>query len=410
MSEPRVSLSLKVESFVSGIVRFVNRYARTGWLAVWRPSSFNHRLGRSIRKKRIVPPLTFLIVGCFLFSVIIDTYAEGWIVYFNWIWLDEEISKKIQERGGDLFSLTAIVRSGLPTFLAFAVLIQTIAWLISKPRWLRPRVTATLSYAFGLHASAFAIACFLPIIGIYALNPETSDSFVSNLWQYGMAYLVLGLTIFFGLVAFLSPILLIIWAAHPREARRWNKPVWVRSIAAVPVFLLTIFLVTELGSVPARFTSALTQTPMVEYQVMGEFKLLGDGPGDVSGVASAVMFHNKTGDLAYIDASNPITGVTITGSDGSEIPLTNNPKTLVFDENRVETSILAILPGMAQLVYFEVSWELGETLGDPTSEYDDGSWWYDGVEIKLSYDPLSGADLASDMDVELTNPTVHPRP
>ncbi len=163
-------------------------------LAVFKPRTFNHRLGRSIRKKRTVPPLTFLIVGCFFFSVIIDTYAEGWIVYFNWVWLDQEISGKIQERGGDLFSLTAIVRSGLPTFLCFAVLIQLLAWALAKSKWLRPRVAATLSYAFGLHATAFAFACFLPIIGIYVLNPETSDSVVSDLWQHGIAYLVLGLT------------------------------------------------------------------------------------------------------------------------------------------------------------------------------------------------------------------------
>jgi len=97
MSEPRPSLSLKVENFVSGIIRFVNRYARTTFAAVFRPRSFSIGLARSRRLRKIVPPLTFLMVGCFFFSVIIDTYADGWIVYFNWVWLDQEISQKLNE-------------------------------------------------------------------------------------------------------------------------------------------------------------------------------------------------------------------------------------------------------------------------------------------------------------------------
>ena len=164
MSEKRESLSAKVENFVSGIVRFMNRFARTGISVVTHPKSFNIGLGRKKRAKRIVPPLTFLIVGCFFLSVIVDTYPEGWYVYFNWIWLSEEIGQRIQERGGDLFSLTALVRSGLPTFIAFVVVAQILAWLLARCRWMRPRVFATLCYAFGLHAFSFAIACFLPII------------------------------------------------------------------------------------------------------------------------------------------------------------------------------------------------------------------------------------------------------
>lgn len=406
MSEPRPSLSLKVENFVSGIVRFVNRYARTGLLAVFRPRSFNLGLGRSIRKKRIVPPLTFLIVGCFLFSIIIDTYTEGWVVYFNWIWLDQEISKKIQERGGDIFSLTAIVRSGLPTFLCFAVLVQLLAWLLAKSRWLRPRVAATLSYAFGLHAGAFAIACFLPIIGIYALNPATSDSFVSNLWQYGLSYLILGLTVFFAIVAFVSPILLLIWAAQRREARGALKLVWVRSIAAVPIFFSSIFLVTELGSVPSRFTSALTPIAKVEYQSMGDRKFFGKAPGDISMVTAVFLFHNKTDDLAYIDTSNQLATITLKKPDGTEAA-TSNTTTRIFDEKRVEQTLLPILPGKTQLVYFEVKWELLEGLGTPTDTFEN-TWSYQNLEAIVDFDPITGADLDDDMKIEHGSPTIHP--
>ncbi|MEP3332359.1 hypothetical protein [Sedimentitalea sp.] len=409
MAEQRESLSTKVENFVSGIVRFMNRFVRTGALAVTQPWSFNVGLGRLRRAKRIVPPLTFLIVGCFFFSVIIDTYPEGWFVYFNWIWLSEEIGQRIQERGGEMFSLIALVRSGLPTFLAFAVIAQILAWLLARSRWMRPRVFATLCYAFGLHAFAFAIACFLPVIGIYALNPDRSDSFVSNLWINGLSYIVLGLTMIFVLIAVVSPVLLVIWASQRREARLLFKSVGARSLAAIPIFLSSIFIATELGSLPARFTLGLTPTQHLEVQSMAGHRLLGVAPGNVSGATYSMLFHNKTDDLAYINHEDTWVDVIVTSADGSDISPEEEASVRLFDEERLEARLIPIPPGAIQLVFVEISWKLDGSLGEPTQTYsDDGSWWYDGAMLKLYYDLVDGADLEDDLVFELVGLTVHP--
>jgi|GEM_PF-6124196 len=399
---------MKVENFVFGIVRFVTLYARTTFLAVVKPWAFNVRLAQARRHRRVVPPLTFLIVGCFFFSILIDTYAEGWLIYFNWIWLDDEISQKINERGADLFSLTAIVRSGLPTFLCFAVLAQLLSILLSRSRWVRPRVSATIAYAFGLHATAFGFACFLPIVGNYALNPETSDSVVSDLWQYGIVYLVAGATIMFGTIAFISPILLIGWSAHRREARQALKPAFVRVGLAFPIFFTSIFIATEFGSIPARFTSALKPLPKVEYQAMQGPRLYGRGPGDISGATYAILFHNKTEDLAYIDTDTRLVDVTINLSNGIEIPTKDNIQTKIFDENRVAKTVLPVLPGKTQFVYFEMRWEIDGTLGIPTDTYYDGSWSYDGLNVILDFDPITGADFDGDLIYNLGSPSIHP--
>jgi len=384
VSEARPSLTLKVENFVSSVVRFLWRYISTVATLALRPRSFNNRLARDRKSRSIVPPMTFLILGCFFFSVIIDTYAEGWMVYLNWIWLDQEISQKINERGGDLFSLTAIVRSGLPTFLCFAIIAQVLAWLLTKSRFKRPVTTASITYAFGLHTSAFAFACFLPIIGIYALNPESSDSVVSNLWRYGLSYLVLGATVIFAVIAFLSPVLILIWATKVPQARKPWKPLLVRASASLPLFLITIFLATELGSIPGRFTEALKPNSKVDYQVMQQGEFQGRGPGDVSRFVTAFFFDNKTDDLAYIDASNDLITITIFRPDGTEVAFKTNPKTIIRDEQGTIRQFL----------------ELEATLGEPTEKNFDGSWSYQGFSAKIVLDPISGAELESKIEYE----------
>ncbi len=408
MSDTRpTTLSLKAENFVSGIVRFIKRYARTTFITIIRPRSFSINLPRSRRLRKIVPPLTFLIVGCFLYSVIIDTYAEGWIVYFNWIWLDQEISQKLNERGPDLFSLTAIARSGLPTFLTFLVLAQSITIILTRSRWLRPRVFSTVTYAFGLHAMAFAIACFLPIIGVNALNPNTSDSVVSSLSHYGLEYLVMAATAAFALIAFISPILLLAWSAQRREARFIFKPFATRLVASVPIFFISIFLATEFGSLPARFTDALVPTPKVKFQAMDTPELIGHGPGDLSGANFAVLLHNETEDLTYVDASSHLVSVTIIHPNGTELDIRNDPITEVFDEHRAQRTLLPILPGEAQLVFLETRWQIDGTLGTPsyTSSFD-GAHSYDGLRVVLDYSPVQGGSLVSDLTYDLGNPSV----
>lgn len=400
MSEARPSLTLKVENFVSGVIRFLRRYLSTVLRLVTQPKSFNARLARDRKRRVIVPPLTFLILGCFFFSVIIDTYADGWMVYLNWVWLDEEISRQLNDRGGDLFSLTAIVRSGLPTFLCFAILAQVLAWCLTKSRFKRPIAAASITYAFGLHTTAFAFACFFPIIGIYALNPESSGSVVSNLWEYGLAYFVLGATVVFAVIAFLSPILVLVWAAKAPEARRAWKPLWVRSTAALPVFLMAIFLSTELGSIPGRFSEALQPDPHVDYQVMQDGEFQGRGPGDVSRYVTAFFFDNKTDELAYIDASNRLISISIFRPDGTEVAFKEDPRTTIRDDEGTLREFLPIQPGEAELVHFEVVWQLDAPLGDPTETYVDGSWSYDGFTAKLVLDPISGADLDGEIVYE----------
>ncbi|MEM9062186.1 MAG: hypothetical protein AAGD13_17140 [Pseudomonadota bacterium] len=400
MSEARPSLTLKVENFVSGVIRFLRRYLGTVLRLTMQPKSFNARLARDRKRRVIVPPLTFLILGCFFFSVIVDTFADGWVVYFNWIWLDQEIGQQINDRGVDLFSLTAIVRSGLPTFLCFAILAQILAWCVTKSGFKRPNTAASITYAFGLHTTAFAFACFLPIIGVYALNPESSGSVVSNLWEYGLAYLVLGATVVFAVVAFLSPVLVLVWAAKAPEARRLWKPLWVRSIMALPVFLTAIFLSTELGSIPGRFSEALQPDPNVEYQVMQDGEFQGSGPGDVSRYVTAFFFDNKTDELAYIDASAHLVSISIFRPDGTEVTYRAQPRTLIRDEQGILQEFLPIQPGKAELVHFEVVWQLDAPLGDPTEINFDGSWSYDGFTAKIVLDPMSGADLESEIIYE----------
>jgi hypothetical protein len=393
MSDARPSLTLKVENFVSSVVRFLGRYVGTVIALVLRPRSFNNRLARDRKRRAIVPPMTFLILGCFFFSIIIDTYSEGWMVYFNWVWLDAEISQKINERGGDLFSLTAIVRSGLPTFLCFAIIAQILARFLTKSRFRRPVTAASIAYAFGLHTSAFAFACFLPIIGIHALNPESSDSVVSNLWQYGLSYLVLGATVVFAAIAFISPVVVLVWAAKAPEARKPWKPILVRSIASPPIFLIAIFLSTELGSIPRRFSEALKPDPKIDYQVMQEGEFQGRGPGDVSRFVTAFFFDNKTDELAFIDASSDLITISIVGPDGTNISFKDNPEITIRDEQGTIRQFLPIQPGDAELVHFEVVWHLDKPLGEPTDTSFDGSWSYQGFSANIVLDPISGAEL-----------------
>ena len=252
-------------------------------------------------------------------------------------------------------------------------------------------------------------AIALPIIGIYALNPDSSDSLISDLWVNGLSYVVLGLTLAFAVAAMVSPILLIIWASQRREARQWLRPIAVRSVAATPIFLVSIFAATEIGSLPARFTLGLTPIVHVEVQSMASHRLFGDDVGDLSGATYAMLFHNKTDELAYIEREEASVEVEVISADGRDVSPVDSATVRIFDEERREARLIAIPPGAIQLVFIEVDWRLDGTLGEPNETYpDDGSHWYDGAMLMLEYDLIEGAELENGLDFEFEGLTVHP--
>jgi hypothetical protein len=169
---------------------------------------------------------------------------------------------------------------------------------------------------------------------------------------------------------------------------------------ALPVFLMAIFLSTEMGSIPGRFSEALQPDPNVDYQVMQDGEFQGRGPGDVSRYVTAIFFDNKTDELAYIDASNRLISISIFRPDGTEAAFKEYPQTTIRDEEGALREFLPIQPGEAELVHFEVVWQLDAPLGDPTETYADGSWSYDGFTAYLVLDPMSGADLESEIVYE----------
>jgi len=94
-----------------------------------------------------------------------------------------------------------------------------------------------------------------------------------------------------------------------------------------------IFTGTEIGSLPARFVLASTESsPEFEYQVIRSPILFGSGQGDISRSEFSIILHNTTENLAYIDSEYPLSTIEILKADGANV---------VFNE-RLENSLHAL--------------------------------------------------------------------
>lgn len=400
------SLSWKIEKFVAGIIRFLCCYLRT--LALTAGFCARRLLSdrRHAGKTRLVHPLTFLVIGCFFFSLIADIYADGWAAYLNSIWLGDEIGLNINLHAGDLFSLTSVVSAALPTFLCYAAMARLLSSVMVQRRFIRPRTERVILYALGLHVNAFAIACYLPVFSDKVFSGEGSDSFVNTLYLLFGGWLTVVITSVFAAVAFLSPIALFYRAVSRPDARLAFRLPLFRLVLACSAFFTIILFSVEVGTLPARFKNAVVPAVVGDFQVIDGPTLFGQSINDLSRADLFIIVHNKTEKIGYIDGNEDFVHVSISGPDGSGAIITNLDIRLL-DEDLDQRRFIALPPGAAKAVYLQVRWILDPNFAMPQPTVGDDHWSYDGVTVRIDFDLVKGFDLPGDLHYELVNPTVY---
>lgn len=400
------SLSWKIEKFVRGIIRFLCAYLRTLVLAAGCRARHLVSERRYVRKTKLVHPLTFLVIGCFFFSLISDIYADGWAAYFNFIWLGDEIGLNINDHAADLFSLTSIVSAALPTFLCYAAMARLLSIVMVQRRFLRPRTERLILYAFGLHVNAFAIACYFPVLSGKVFGGEGSDSFINALYFHFGGWFVLACTSAFSVIAFFSPVGLLYRAVSGSDARLAFRLSAVRFFLGGLAFFAAVIFSVEVGTLPARFKKAMVPDIVGDYQVIEGPKLFGRCQGGLNRAVLFVVVHNKTGQLGYIDGNDDLFDVQISTADGSGALITQKSARLL-DEDLIQRQFIALPPGAVRAVHLEMRWALDPSFAiPPSTSYDDG-WSYDGLTVRIDVDLVKGFELSGDLNYELVNPTVY---
>ncbi|MBL8279066.1 MAG: hypothetical protein JNL93_20390 [Pelomonas sp.] len=208
--KPRIRVAEAVESGVEGLLVFLVRYFRTGWLVVTRPRHGWRRIlaDRHTPKPAFVLPLTYLSIGLFLLSLMGQVAG---LSVLDWIWFVDDLANKVTDALSKEVSLVKVAVQALPgvaVVAAIALLLQVALRRLSMSRRL---VSFALSYAIGaqafaIFAVAFAFVVTATMVGGWV---PPGGAFGANLMAIGVYGAIFGglALAFFGPLAFMLSVL-----------------------------------------------------------------------------------------------------------------------------------------------------------------------------------------------------------
>ena len=393
MADEKISISDKIEEFVDGAVRFISRFFLTLISAAILPVAFVRKIYASEDQKKFIAPNTFLILGCFSISVIIDAYPHGWQIYFNWIWLDAEIAKVAKDRSGQIFSIESVFRVGMPTFLALFGLTTLLAKLIAKSETSRDKFTAVLKYSFGFHVLCFSFACLIPIVASRSFPETNFGALLASQTASGVEIvLVIGLAGGCAIACFLSPVIAIS-SALLREFKSfdWVNWFWSTLLASASVVIAAL-IGSELGSLPARFSESLIEQKLVSYQVLRSLELTHKSGSDFLETTLDIILLNDSSDLAYVDGRDSLAHVLITQDALHFSPDVSN---ILLNAQGVATEVLALPPGESTRITLRSMFPWRDL---PNTKEASGIAFYNSnAEVEIDYDLTAGVKTKGDL-------------
>lgn len=294
------SISDKIDDTIDGVLMFVLRYLRTVAGITRRPHRARRLLNSSTdRNSGIVKPLTFLVIGAFLFALLIDVYPRGFAGLLDFIWLVDEIKANIRARWKEAISVTDLVTAGLPTVLVVALLGAVSGRVFFTTNDDRMRWFHLTCYAFGYQMAVIFLVFSLDSIaaGIGIVLPGSPVGISEDV----ASAISLGVLTAVVLIALFVPLVLLGSGLSESWPRRTLRSVTVSWAGAIVYWALVQYLYAGVASVIPELNQRYfpnAEPGLVVYEVRRD-----DEPGAFSFVL-AIDNPSAEDAILEIDASD----------------------------------------------------------------------------------------------------------
>jgi hypothetical protein len=339
------SIAAQIEKTIDGVLKFLVGYVRTTATIAFRwPTALSRVLSDSRSAPKYVYPYTYLIVGGFLFSLIIAAYPEGIEGIVDLIWLDKEMGQSIAKNIDQAFSLTTLLIGGFPTFIAVVVLARLAARIDSQSLEVEDKLNAAYCFVFGYQAAVlffwFVPVAFLPSAGLEPCN------FFPSLCKENIVAAITGYAV---LASF--PLLLIVAPVASLSIWRWRlQPVVPRWRKAVSVLLCIVFFgiiataYAWTAGLPARITHSINPPPAPAMNVLSASVHIQPGGAEVDAIAT---ISNASDDFVTLQASQLRGTVSVAGMDEAKWSVEG---ITLSTSDRIEPSLVALAPHQIETV------------------------------------------------------------
>ena len=289
------TISERIEGVVDGILRFLIRLVRTSWVILTRPFGWTTILeDADPAERKFILPLTYLVLGGFIYTLIISVYPTGFTNLLDILWFDEEIGQTLKARLKEATSITGLIAAAFPVFLTVTIF-AGVAGLLIKDQEHRQTFRRINYYAFGFHCMALfsplLVLMFLEIAttviqGPYVeptLNPEILDA---------LSFVILAGVIGIVLVALVTPLVsLTVWRV--RTGKPVLSPIGAVGLIAMMVYAAALtFVLAYTAAIPAQFSLDTNQTPVSEVVLdfVGDQMLLIEANSDGNYTATTELY------------------------------------------------------------------------------------------------------------------------
>jgi hypothetical protein len=293
-------LSQKIEDTIEGFFRFLLAYMRTTAAMAfrWRLGLSDVLAAQTTRSRTYIYPFTYLVIGGFLFSLIIAAYPQGLLGIADLIWFGDDIATNILTNFTQAFSLSTLLIGGFPTFFAVVLLSGLASRIETRDHERRRALAAAYRYVFGYQAAMLffwtALFIFVPASGIdpcAAVPVLCGDGALADTVAWGM---LLSFPYFF-LVAPL--IVLTVWRWRLSKGRPIARRIGFMSVGVL-VYAVIMAAYATTASLPARVARYIAPPPTPSVSV--ETASIAFSPGANAAVSAVVTFRNPTDKFVVI--------------------------------------------------------------------------------------------------------------
>lgn len=288
------SLSVKIDDTIEGLLLFLLRFFATHGHIALKPYRSNILTG-SLQKDPppYTRPLTFLAIGAFLFSLLIDVYPAGFSGLMDLMWFGDEFKVNLSERWMEALTLTTLITTGLPVILTVSLLAGVSSRLLFKDETSRSYWFAINCYSFGYWITLLFILMSIDTLlsGVVILLPFLDGIVIPE--TISTPLLVLGLLTIVVLVIIVPLVLITNSYFELRELVTLRSKIIAFPFVLV-YWLVGVYLIAQSASVVPDLTNTYFPKAVPEVMIFEEMKSEHHPDSDSVDIYFQVIVENKT--------------------------------------------------------------------------------------------------------------------
>ncbi len=205
MDKPK-RISVRVDESVENFLGFIVRYFSTLFVIILHPLSPQKLLNQIDAEPPLyVRPLTFLAIGAFSFSLIINVFPKGLEGLIYIMWDADGVKSQIRDNWQQAFSLTTLLISGMPVIFSVVALSSLSGKFIFNDHPFQKKWFEINCYVFGFQSVSFLI--------LFSLDTLLESVVIVVPWISEIKVSENSLSFFFLILLGLSAIVTLVWPA-----------------------------------------------------------------------------------------------------------------------------------------------------------------------------------------------------